>query len=78
MKSTPKCWVFAEHLTIAHSLTCFVLCVVFFHSENDIENVLDHTFSVEHDSFGVMTEHELKPGGMDIKVTEENKKEYVK
>lgn len=46
--------------------------------ENDIEAVLDHTFSVEHSSFGQVTQYELKPGGCDIKVTEDNKKEYVR
>jgi E3 ubiquitin ligase SMURF1/2 len=40
--------------------------------------VIDTTFSVEHNSFGVLRAHELKPGGRDILVTEENKKEYVK
>ena len=48
------------------------------HSENNIENVLDNTFSVEHNSFGKVHEYELKPGGNEIKVTEENKREYVK
>jgi E3 ubiquitin ligase SMURF1/2 len=33
---------------------------------------------VEHSSFGVLKNHELKPGGKDIPVTEENKKEYVR
>jgi hypothetical protein len=42
-----------------------------------IEAVLDHTFSVEHSSFGQVTQYELKPGGNDIKVTEENKNEYA-
>lgn len=46
--------------------------------ENNIEAVLDHTFSVEHNSFGKVQEYELKPGGRHIKVTEENKPEYVK
>ncbi|XP_078316680.1 E3 ubiquitin-protein ligase SMURF2-like [Crassostrea virginica] len=46
--------------------------------ENNIEAVLDHTFSVEHNSFGKVQEYELKPGGRHIKVTEENKSEYVK
>ncbi|KAL4239440.1 E3 ubiquitin-protein ligase smurf2 [Mactra antiquata] len=46
--------------------------------ENDIEGVLDHTFCVESHSFGQHQQHELKPGGGDIIVTEENKKEYVK
>ncbi|CAK9828166.1 E3 ubiquitin-protein ligase SMURF2 [Anthophora retusa] len=46
--------------------------------ENSIDGVLDATFSVEHSSFGVLKNHELKPGGKDIPVTEENKKEYVR
>ncbi|KAK6168947.1 hypothetical protein SNE40_020097 [Patella caerulea] len=46
--------------------------------ENDIEDVLDHTFSVEHSSFGQVQEYELKPGGKNLPLTEENKKEYVK
>ncbi|XP_012941306.1 E3 ubiquitin-protein ligase SMURF2 [Aplysia californica] len=54
-----------------HRSLCWML-------ENNIENVLDHTFSVEHDSFGCMQEYELKPGGTEITVTEENKREYVK
>lgn len=51
---------------------------VYVYSENDIEDVLDHTFCVESHSFGQHQQHELKPGGGDITVTEENKKEYVK
>lgn len=54
-----------------HRSLCWML-------ENDIENVLDHTFSVEHNSFGKVQEYELKPGGKDVSVTEENKREYVK
>ncbi|XP_011498298.1 PREDICTED: E3 ubiquitin-protein ligase SMURF2 [Ceratosolen solmsi marchali] len=46
--------------------------------ENSIDEVLDATFSVEHSSFGVLKNHELKPGGKEIPVTEENKKEYVR
>ena len=51
---------------------------LFLFRENNIEEVLDHTFCVESSSFGQFQEHELKPGGSEIKVTEENKKEYVK
>ncbi|KAK7506292.1 hypothetical protein BaRGS_00002404 [Batillaria attramentaria] len=54
-----------------HRSLCWML-------ENNIENVLDNTFSVEHNSFGKVHEYELKPGGREIKVTEENKREYVK
>nr|XP_034174941.1 E3 ubiquitin-protein ligase SMURF1 [Osmia lignaria] len=46
--------------------------------ENSIDGVLDAAFSVEHSSFGMLKNHELKPGGKDIPVTEENKKEYVR
>uniref|UniRef100_A0A8C5R0P7 E3 ubiquitin-protein ligase n=1 Tax=Leptobrachium leishanense TaxID=445787 RepID=A0A8C5R0P7_9ANUR len=46
--------------------------------ENDITPVLDHTFCVEHNAFGQILQHELKPNGRDVPVTEENKKEYVR
>ncbi|XP_054165031.1 E3 ubiquitin-protein ligase SMURF2-like [Oppia nitens] len=54
-----------------HRSLCWML-------ENDITNVFDMTFAVNHDSFGELQVHELKPNGRDIMVTEENKKEYVK
>ena len=40
--------------------------------------MIDTTFSVEQNSFGVLRVHELKPGGKDEQVTEENKSLYVK
>lgn len=40
--------------------------------------MIDHTFCVDLDSFGEVKSHELKPGGADIAVTEETKKEYVR
>ncbi|XP_067005940.2 E3 ubiquitin-protein ligase SMURF2 [Anabrus simplex] len=46
--------------------------------ENTVTGIIETTFSVEHNSFGVLRVHELKPGGRDIIVTEENKKEYVR
>lgn len=46
--------------------------------QNNIDGVLDTTFSVENNSFGVLKVHELKPGGAGIPVTEDNKREYVK
>ncbi|KAI5622734.1 E3 ubiquitin-protein ligase SMURF1 isoform X1, partial [Silurus asotus] len=46
--------------------------------ENDITSVLDHTFCVEHNAFGKFLQHELKPNGRNISVTEENKREYVR
>lgn len=45
---------------------------------NDITGVLDLTFSVDAEDFGVQKTIELKPGGKDIPVTEENKVEYVR
>lgn len=46
--------------------------------ENNITGIIDSTFSVENNSFGVLKVHDLKPSGTTIAVTEENKKEYVK
>ncbi|RAL64395.1 hypothetical protein DID88_001871 [Monilinia fructigena] len=45
--------------------------------DNPIEGVLDQTFSTEDERFGVTNVEDLKPGGRDIEVTDENKKEYV-
>ncbi|KAF4080088.1 hypothetical protein AMELA_G00166370 [Ameiurus melas] len=46
--------------------------------ENDTTGVLDHTFCVEHSAYGQIIQHELKPNGKNIPVTEETKKEYVR
>ncbi len=43
---------------------------------DDVES-LDLTFTSESDVYGQKIEHELKPGGKDIKVTNENKKEFI-
>jgi E3 ubiquitin-protein ligase NEDD4 len=45
--------------------------------ENDITDVIYSTFSVEDERFGEKVTVELKPGGKDIEVTNENKREYV-
>lgn len=45
--------------------------------DNPIEGVLDQTFSTEDERFGVTNIEDLKPGGRDIEVTDENKKEYI-
>ncbi|KAF9013244.1 hypothetical protein BDQ17DRAFT_1536926 [Cyathus striatus] len=45
--------------------------------DNDITDVLDETFTTTEDRFGELVTIELKPGGGDVPVTEENKKEYV-
>lgn len=39
--------------------------------------MIENTFSVEDDKFGEIVTTDLKPGGRDIPVTEENKAEYV-
>uniref|UniRef100_A0A3Q2PAQ4 HECT-type E3 ubiquitin transferase n=1 Tax=Fundulus heteroclitus TaxID=8078 RepID=A0A3Q2PAQ4_FUNHE len=46
--------------------------------DNDITGVLDHTFCVEHNAYGEIIQHELKPNGKSIPVTQDNKKEYVR
>ncbi|KAB5539414.1 hypothetical protein GE09DRAFT_970776, partial [Coniochaeta sp. 2T2.1] len=46
--------------------------------DNDISGgILEQTFSTEDERFGVITVEDLIPGGRDIDVTNENKKEYV-
>uniref|UniRef100_A0A4W3JEM0 HECT-type E3 ubiquitin transferase n=1 Tax=Callorhinchus milii TaxID=7868 RepID=A0A4W3JEM0_CALMI len=45
--------------------------------DNDINDILDLTFTVNEEVFGQITERELKPGGANIPVTEKNKKEYI-
>jgi len=46
--------------------------------DNDITDVIEHVFCVDHEAYGEHKQHELKPGGHDVAVTEDNKKEYVK
>ena len=36
---------------------------------NNIEDIIDTTFSVEHEAFGAIRVHELKPGGKNIPVS---------
>ncbi len=45
--------------------------------ENDISDSLFLTFSTDDESFGETRVIDLKPGGRDIDVTNENKKEYI-
>ncbi|KAI5609234.1 E3 ubiquitin-protein ligase Itchy-like [Silurus asotus] len=47
--------------------------------DNNIEECgLEMFFSVDKDILGEITTHDLKPGGGDIQVTEENKEEYIR
>ena len=45
--------------------------------ENDIDRIFELTFSFEADDFGSTRIVDLKPGGQEIPVTNENKAEYV-
>ena len=45
--------------------------------DNDITDILDQTFAIEDEQFGETRTIDLKPGGRDIQVTNENKREYV-
>ena len=69
----------AVSLQYEHSLACehnahYLLFVL---SDNDVTDVIENSFSVEDDRFGEVVDVELKPGGSNIEVTEENKKDYV-
>jgi E3 ubiquitin-protein ligase NEDD4 len=44
---------------------------------NDITDALELTFATDDERFGETVSIELKPGGDDIEVTNENKGEYV-
>lgn len=65
-------------LNVSNDINNFAIFVFCLFRENDITSVLDHTFCVEHNAFGKFLQHELKPNGKNIPVTEENKKEYVR
>ncbi|KAJ3406591.1 hypothetical protein HDU80_010889 [Chytriomyces hyalinus] len=45
--------------------------------ENSVEGVLENTFSAESEIFGQIVTIDLKAGGRDIEVTDENKAEYA-
>eukprot|EP00127_Corallochytrium_limacisporum_P005528 Clim_evm45s207 gene=Clim_evmTU45s207 len=45
---------------------------------NDIEDVLDLTFSMDQNIYGELVEVDLKPDGRNIVVTDENKFDYVR
>ena len=49
-----------------------------FNRENDIGGVIDTTFSVEHNAYGAIQVHDLKPDGRNLPVTDDNKREYVR
>lgn len=45
--------------------------------DTDDVDALDLTFTTESDVYGQKVEHELKPDGKNIKVTNENRKEFI-
>lgn len=57
----------APCITSSHSLS----------SENDITDIIDETFTTTEERFGEMVTIELTPGGADVEVTQDNKKDYV-
>ena len=55
----------------------FVGCLLTSDSNNDITDALELTFATDDERFGETVSIELKPGGENIEVTNENKGEYV-
>lgn len=45
--------------------------------DNDIEGIIELTFSVDDEKFGERRTIDLIPGGRDIPVTNENKAQYI-
>jgi len=45
--------------------------------ENDITDVIEDTFSITEEHFGEVVTVDLKEGGRDVEVTQDNKKDYV-
>ena len=56
---------------------CYFGLVLTDFSNNDITDALELTFSTDDERFGETVSIELKPGGENIEVTNENKREYV-
>lgn len=46
-------------------------------AENSIEDILELSFSVETDAFGVQQVHDLIPDGRNVAVTDDNKMDYI-
>lgn len=71
-----------RYLLEAHLYTlfiCILKCYFYFLSrDNNIEECgLEMYFSVDMEILGKVTSHDLKLGGSNILVTEENKDEYI-
>lgn len=66
-------WMLYVSLHSSH----FIICAKLLVRENDITGVIDETFTTTEERFGELVTIELKPGGADVDVTEDNKKDYV-
>jgi hypothetical protein len=66
-----------RHRSPTESPYYFSLSFAMCYRENDITDVIYETFTTTEDRFGEVVTIELRPGGGDESVTEENKKEYV-
>ena len=69
-------------IVLSHGSCKLLFYHVFFYthnrcSENDITDAIDETFTITEERLGEVVAIELKPGGGDIAVTEDNKKDYV-
>ena len=82
--------VHPEHDTLLYviftmfSSDCICVCkylyfVYLCNRDNKIDECgLDLCFATDFEILGKLTQHELKPGGTQIPVTDENKEEYLK
>ena len=53
--------------------------IIFLRRENNIDDIdMEMFFCTDQEILGKISTHELKPGGADIPVTEENKEEYMR
>jgi len=60
---------------------CVLICVLMLMTDrdNNLEECgLELFFSTDFEVLGKVEHHELKPGGDDIKVTDDNKQEYIR
>jgi len=66
-------------MSVSSAVTTDVRCGTLFDRDNDIDECcLDVCFASNFEVLGKLTQHELKPGGAQILVTDENKEEYLK
>jgi len=60
-------------------MTLTNVALMLFDRDNDIDECcLDVCFASNFEVLGKLTQHELKPGGAQVLVADENKEEYLK